>query len=82
MCWVFVAACGFSLVVVPNRAYSVAEVHRLLFLQNISPRTCRLQELWQAGSIVVAHGLSYLAACGIFVNQRLDPCLLYWQADS
>ena len=42
MCWVFVAACGFSLVVVPNRAYSVAEVHRLLFLQNISPRTCRL----------------------------------------
>ena len=58
MRWVFVAACGFSLAVV-NRGYSTAEVHRLLLLQSLSPRTCRLQELWQAGSIVVAHGLHY-----------------------
>ena len=58
MRWVFVAACGFSLVVA-DRGYSTAEVHRLLLLQSLSPRTCRLQELWQAGSIVVAHGLHY-----------------------
>ena len=81
MRWVFVAACGFSLVVA-NKGYSTAEVHRLLLLQNISPRTCKLQELWQAGSIVVAHGLSCSAACGIFMNQGLNPCLLHWQADS
>ena len=34
-----------------------------------------------AGSVVVAHGLSCSAACGIFPDQGLNPCLLHWQAD-
>ena len=30
----------------------------------------------------MAHGLSCSAACGIFPDQGLNPCLLHWQADS
>ena len=53
-----------------------------------------LQQLWHtglvvvahgrqsAGSVVVAHGLSCSAACGIFPDQHLNSCPLYWQADS
>ena len=28
------------------------------------------------------HGLSWSAACGIFLDQGSNPCLLHWQADS
>ena len=35
-----------------------------------------------AGSVVVAHGLSCSAACGIFPYQGPNPCPLHWQADS
>ena len=38
--------------------------------------------LKSAGSVVVAHGLSCSAACGIFLDQGSNPCPLYWQADS
>ena len=41
-----------------------------------------LQQLWQVGSVVVAHELSCSAACGIFLEQGLNPCPLHWQADS
>ena len=34
------------------------------------------------GSVVVAHGPSCSAACGIFRDQGLNPCALHWQADS
>ena len=34
------------------------------------------------GSVVVAHGLSCSSACGIFPDQRSNPCLLHWQVDS
>ena len=36
----------------------------------------------RAGSVVVAHGPSCSAACGIFPDQGSNPCLLHWQADS
>ena len=36
----------------------------------------------RAGSIVVAHGASCSAACGIFPDQGSNPCPLHWQADS
>ena len=36
----------------------------------------------RAGSVVVAHGPSCSAACGIFPDQGLNPCPLHWQADS
>ena len=35
----------------------------------------------RAGSVVVAHGPSCSAACGIFPDQGLNPCPLHWQAD-
>ena len=41
-----------------------------------------LQQLQHAGSVVVAHGLSCSAACGIFLDQGSNPCPLHWQADS
>ena len=38
--------------------------------------------LQSAGSVVVVHGLSCSAACGIFPDQRSNPYPLHWQADS
>ena len=38
--------------------------------------------LWSSGSIVVVHGLSCSMACGIFLDQGSNPCLLHWQVDS
>ena len=34
------------------------------------------------GSIVVAHGLGCSTACGIFLDQGLNLCLLHWPVDS
>ena len=34
------------------------------------------------GSVVVAHGPSCSAACGIFPDWGSNPCPLHWQADS
>ena len=34
-----------------------------------------------AGSVVVAHGPSCSAACGILPDQGSNPCPLHWQAD-
>ena len=36
----------------------------------------------RTGSVIVAHGLSCSAACGIFPDQGSNPCPLHWQADS
>ena len=36
----------------------------------------------RAGSVIVAHGPSRSAACGIFPDQGSNPCPLHWQADS
>ena len=72
--WGFVAACGPSLVAV-SMSISILRVWWLLLLQG----------KWapgQMGSVVVMHGCSCLAACGIFLDQGLNPCPLHWQADS
>ena len=45
-----------------------------LLLRNTGSRT--------AGSVIVAHGPSCLAACGIFPDQGSNPYPLHWQADS
>ena len=37
-----------------------------------------LQQLWRAGSVVVVHGLSCSKACGIFLDQGLNPCTGRW----
>ena len=39
---------------------------------------CRAQALGAQASEVVVHGLSCSAACGIFPDQGLNPCLLHW----
>ena len=36
----------------------------------------------RAGSVVVAHGPSRSAACGILPDQGSNPCPQHWQADS
>ena len=36
----------------------------------------------RTGSVVVAHGPSCSAACGIFPDQGSNPCPLHWHADS
>ena len=36
----------------------------------------------RTGSVVVAHGPSCSAACGIFPDQGSNPCPLHWQANS
>ena len=35
-----------------------------------------------AGSVVMVHGLTYPAACGICPNQGLNLCPLHWKVDS
>ena len=69
---------GFSLVVASGGHSSSwcagLSLSRPLLLQSTSPR--------RAGSVIVAHGPSCSAACGIFPNQGSNPCPLHWQADS
>ena len=60
-------------------------MQRLLLLWSAGSRVCRLQELqcvgsvvvalrlWSTGSIVVVHGLSCSAVCGIFLGQGVEP---------
>ena len=43
---------------------------------------CGAQVLGARASVVVAHGLSCSAACGIFPHQGSNRCPLHWQADS
>ena len=43
---------------------------------------CGAWALGTRASVVVVHGLSCSAACGIFPNQGSNPCPLHWQADS
>ena len=38
--------------------------------------------LWGTVSVAVVHGLSCPGACGIFLDQGTNLCLLHWQADS
>ena len=51
-------------------------------LQRAPALTVAAHGLQDAGSVVVANGLSCCLACGIFPSQGLNPCLLHWQADS
>ena len=43
--------------------------------------SCGLQAL-ERRSVIVVHGLSCSAACGIFPDQGSNPGPLHWQADS
>ena len=43
---------------------------------------CGAQALATWASVLVVHGLSCPMACGIFLDQGLNLCPLYWQVDS
>ena len=75
LCWVFVSVRGLSLVAASGGHSS----SRCAGLSLSQPSEHRLQS---AGSVVVAHGLSCSAACGIFPDQGSNPCPLHWQAGS
>ena len=51
-------------------------------LSLLQPLLLRSTSSRRAGSVVVAHGPSCSAACGIFPDQGSNPCPLHWQADS
>ena len=78
LCWVFVSVWGLSLVVASGGHSSS---------RCAGPSLSRPLLLWSTGSrradsVVVAHGPSCSAACGIFPDQGSNPCPLHWQADS
>ena len=77
-CWVFVSVRGLSLVAA-SRGHSSSwcmglSLSRPLLLWGTGSR--------RAGSVIVAHGPSCSAACGIFPDQGSNLCPLHWQADS
>ena len=78
LCWVFVSVRGLS-PAVASRGHSSL---RCVGLSLSWPLP-----LWStgsrcAGSVVVAHGPSCSAACGILPDQGSNPCPPHWQADS
>ena len=78
LCWVFVSVRGLSLVVASGGHSSSQcaglSLSRPLLLRSTGSR--------RAGSVVVAHGPSCSAACGILPDQGSNPCPLHWQEDS
>ena len=78
LCWVFVSVRGLSLVAASGGHSSSRcagpSLSRSLPLRSTGSR--------RAGSVVVAHGPSCSAACGIFPDQGSNPCPPHWQADT
>ena len=78
VCWVFISVRGLSLVAASGGHSSSRcaglSLSRPLLLQSTGSR--------RAGSVVVAHGPSCSATCGIFPDQGSNPCPLDWQAYS
>ena len=78
LCWVFVSVRGLSLVAASGGHSSSRcaglSLSRPLLLRSTGSRC--------AGSVVVAHGPSCSAECGIFPDQGSNPCPLHWQAAS
>ena len=78
LCWVFVSVRGLS----PVAASGGHSSSRCAGLSLSWPLLLRSTGSRRAGSVVVAHGLSCSAACGILPGQGSNPCPLHWQADS
>ena len=73
LCWVFVSVLGLP-VVVASGGYSSSQCAGLSLLWPLMLRSTGSR---RAGSVVVAHGPSCSAACGIFPGQGTNPCLLH-----
>ena len=78
LCWVFVSVRGLS----PVAASGGHSSSRCAGLSLSRPLLLGSTGSRRAGSVVVAHGPSCSAACGIFPDQGSNPCPLHWQADS
>ena len=78
LCWVFVSVRGPSLVV----AIGGHSSSRCAGLSLSWPPLLRSTGSRRTGSVVVAHGPSRSAACGILPDQGPNPSPLHWQADS
>ena len=78
LCWVFVSVSGLSLVAASGGHSS----SRCGGLSLSRPFLLRSTGSRGAGSVIVAHGPSCSAACGIFPDQGSNLCPLHWQADS
>ena len=78
LCWVFVSVRGPSPVVASGGHSS----SRCAGLPPSRPLLLRSTGSRRAGSVIVAHGPSSSAACGIFPDQGSNPCPLHRQADS
>ena len=76
--WVFVSVRGLSLVVASGGHSS----SRCAGLSLSWPLLLRSTGSRRAGSVIVAHGPSCSAACGIFPDQGSNPRPLHRQADS
>ena len=76
LCWVFVSVRGLS----PVAASGGHSLSRCVGLSLSQPLLLRSTGSRRAGSVIVAHGPSCSAACGIFPDQGSNPCPLHWQA--
>ena len=72
LCWVFVSVRGLSLVAASGGHSS----SRCTGLSLSRPLLLRSTGSRRAGSVVVAHGPSCPAACGIFPDRGSNPCPL------
>ena len=82
LCWVFVAESGLS-PVAESRAYSpVSGWGLLIAVASLAAECGLLSTQASVVAVVVTHGPSSPEACGIFLDQGSNPCLLHWQADS
>ena len=78
LCWVFVSVRGLSLAAASGGHSS----SQCVGLSLSRPLLLRSTDSRRAGSVVVAHGPSCSAACGILPDQGSNLCPLHWQADS
>ena len=70
---------GFSLVV-KNRVSPLCCSAQASRFRDFS--CCRAWSPGHTCSVAVVHKLSCSAACGVFMDQGLNLCLMHWQADS
>ena len=78
LCWVFISVRGLSLVAASGGHSS----SRCAGLSLSRPLLLRSTGSRRAGSVIVAHGPSCSAACGILPDQGSNPRPLPWPADS
>ena len=58
--------------------FGVSGLHQLPHVNSL----LEVPRLQSTGSVVAARGLCRSVTCGIFLDQGLNLCLLYWQVDS